>query len=282
MIKETYNIEKYNKLLLSKNKLQNIDSIYNLPFYGKVDIKGNIIIPKIQKLTYCSDISEDNVNYAIDFVADAFLEFKFRYEADYKNSLLDPNIFPENLEIQYSYTDIVESYVNYINSQNTKEFPNTLMKYIETYKYFINNTGFAIKIKNFPDFNTIKENAHYEYIKKLASFYGFSVYSRQNTMMIFNIRTSYFRDKVKNNPLYFSSSEQEFKNYAQDFFEQYFYKAEELSYQLFQNLVDKDSEQQYIMIRCKEMGIEYIPGLSLNEFFGNKQTFAAMYPSYFE
>ena len=65
-----------------------IDTWYNKPFYGKVDTKGNAVIPREQRLKFATFATDPKQIQALDFVADLFKLVKREYETNYKQGNL--------------------------------------------------------------------------------------------------------------------------------------------------------------------------------------------------
>jgi hypothetical protein len=100
MIKTKYNIELENRKYLEEEQLKNIDIIYNIPHYGLVDISGNLVMLREERLKVCSLLFEDTENFlALDFVADSFLELKQKYELSFTNNKLSL-YFQQNLKLK--------------------------------------------------------------------------------------------------------------------------------------------------------------------------------------
>jgi hypothetical protein len=116
-----------------------------------------------------------------------------------------------------------------------------------------------LKVKNLPSFDQIKDDKrNLDYIMQLFAMFGFSYFSRTTNVIYFNLRTSRFRDHVKNNEFYFSSKKQEFPDYCADFFSQYFSNAEDVSLSFFSQIFPQlDKQEQlsyYLKQRQQELG----------------------------
>lgn len=295
--------ELFNEAIIYKNDLSNIreeviDSWYTIPFYGKVNINGKIILPKKEKLTFCSDLFTTEQNSTIltfDFVANSILLFIEEYKLRYDSKMINGNL-PSEIKLVSGYNNSLIKYSNYINSviqldiwkdaflkQGIYSFvdhlPITLLGFLETYSYSFIDTGLEVEIEGFPRLIEFKKNYHkdFNYVIEILAKHGLSFRSETNRI-IGDLYSPYFKSKVRNNELYFKSKHDEFKLYLNDFFEEYYYEVDVSSEQLFNKLFPKLSYEE---VRKMENNLNY----KIIKKFDEKGSFSynnkSIYPEYY-
>jgi hypothetical protein len=201
-------------------KRQYIDLWYEVPFYGKVDRKGSLVVPKKEFFAYGA---KDNL-VSFDFVHKAYNDFRFYIKRNiYVGHTQLQNLFGD-FQVKNSFEDSMNEYFNYsknmlefFNRQliasgkfvvNPKSYAAELLKFLKTnnlvfsyYSFFasqltsIGSTGLALEIlqgKNFDDdpgkgiyFDDIEFD---KYVKAAAKF-GFRVNKNAPWMLIADLNS---------------------------------------------------------------------------------------------
>jgi len=119
-----------------------VDTWYNKPFYGKVDTKGNAVIPREQKLKFATFATDPKQIQAFDFVAELFKDVKREYERNYKQGNLSKRsqFFKETLSPVAGFTTSRPLYL-----EKLKSIYSLFLDYIV-------NDGYLNKINNYEIF----------------------------------------------------------------------------------------------------------------------------------
>jgi len=197
-----------------------IDLWYDVPFYGKVDRKGSLVVPKKKLLTYGA---KDNL-VSFDFVHKAYNDFRFYIKRNiYVGHTQLQNLFGD-FQVKNSFEDSTNEYAGYSKSMveffnkqliasgkfviNPKSYVAELLKFLKTnnlvfsyYSFFasqltsIGSTGLALELlqgKNFDDdpgkgmyFDDIEFD---KYVKAAAKF-GFRVNKNAPWMLIADLNS---------------------------------------------------------------------------------------------
>ena len=126
-----------------------MDSWYNKPFFGKIDVKGFPIIPKEERLFFTSFGKDSSQSQALDFVASLFKEVRLEYDANYrsgnlnkrsdffKNSLKAVNGFKTSRPIYLEYAKLIYSkFLDYLINNNFYQKVNNYAFFIEEMKKY--------------------------------------------------------------------------------------------------------------------------------------------------
>lgn len=137
---------------LDKNFYENfyLNSWYNVPYFGKVDTKGNLVIPKEKKLRFSSFGTDSLQTQALDFVAELFKMAKRDYSKNYISGNLNKNstYLKENLEAKRGFytsrsiyaeklKSIYSQFLDYIIVDNKYQKINDYRTFIEELKIFL-------------------------------------------------------------------------------------------------------------------------------------------------
>lgn len=127
-----------------------LNSWYNVPFFGRVDTRGNLVIPKENKLRFSSFGTDSLQTQALDFVAELFKTAKRDYSKNYISGNLNKKsaYLKENLEaVRGFYTsrtiyseklkEIYSQFLDYIIADNKYQKINDYYTFIEELKIFL-------------------------------------------------------------------------------------------------------------------------------------------------
>lgn len=132
-----------------------VDTWYNKPFYGKVDTKGNAVIPREQRLKFATFATDPKQVQALDFVADLFKDVKKEYETNYKRGNLSKRsrFFKEALSPTDGFTtsrslylqklkSIYSLFLDHIINNGLINKINNYSVFLEELKLFIYNNSY--------------------------------------------------------------------------------------------------------------------------------------------
>lgn len=262
MIKELHKEQlKYKKKLSSLRSFL-IDSWYTIPYYGRVNTNGDLIHPKNERMTFCSNVFGDDQSSVLcfDFVADAVLSFQEDIKLrKIQNSFKIP-LEGASFKIISGYRNSFEDYCVEMNKlvSLSKENVITYHRFLEKAKEVdYRSTGLEIQISGFPEILDLMENYLDDLLvlDEILAKYGLC-FRNSTKFLTYDFYSSHFKSKVRNNALFFQSEHDEFKKYLQDFFVQYCNLASQTSLKSFKSMFPEETTQSYLLKREKETGGE--------------------------
>jgi len=81
--------EEFNEAFPTKRT--QIDLWKEIPYYGKVDTEGDVILVRESRLKYLSRIGDPEMLACLDFVTDAFDDLRTKYESEFRSGVINPN-----------------------------------------------------------------------------------------------------------------------------------------------------------------------------------------------
>ena len=255
--------ELHKEKLIYKNKLSSlrslmIDSWYTIPYYGKVNTNGDLIHPRNDKMTFCSNIfgNDQSGVLCFDFVADSILSFQHEIkERIIQNSFKIP-MENGSFKILSGYLDPFQSYCAQLETMVSLQHQavGTFERFLETAESNdYRSTGLEIQISGFPEILFLLDEFQEEsiFLDEILAKHGLS-FRNSTKFLTYDLYSSHFKSKVRNHALFFQSSNVEFKKYLQDFFSQYYHVGAMTSKKSFLSFFPMLTEKEYIWKRMNE------------------------------
>tara|TARA_Y100000034_G_scaffold64311_4_gene77785 strand:+ start:9148 stop:10443 length:1296 start_codon:yes stop_codon:yes gene_type:complete len=162
--KQNFNGRKSFKELFNKHKEVTIDTWYEQSYYGKVDVKGNLIVPKDSMINIGT---QKKPIYVLQFVAAAFANF----QTSYKRKKINKTKSQHLLEVRAAkgMTDL-KPYDSYIEQFYVEFFSSTLQNMTESrrlrtlsdfYDELLGYVRFSGKPFTFPSFIESAQSSEY-------------------------------------------------------------------------------------------------------------------------